>query len=100
MNAEEAYTLTQAYKDDLAGQIQKMKLNQHTLFTLITFTDKKKYVRIARLLFYILFHYENAAIIDLMKQSRTPVSYIKEDPQGKLKLYGIPFQRYGGDALE
>ena len=98
--AEEAYTLTQAYKDDLAGQIQKMKLNQHTLFTLITFTDKKKYVRIARLLFYILFHYENAAIIDLMKQSRTPVSYIKEDPQGKLKLYGIPFQRYGGDALE
>ncbi len=102
--AEEAYTLTQAYKDDLAAQIQKMKLNPHTLFTLITFTDKKKYAGIARLLFYALFHYENAAIIELMKQSRTPVSYIKEAPQGELQgeleLYGIPFRRYGGDVLE
>ena len=56
-SAQEKYRMTQQYKDELAFKLQKMKLNPHTLFTLITFTDMKKYASISKLLFYILFHF-------------------------------------------
>lgn len=97
---EEKYILTTQYKDTLMLEIQKLKLNMHTMFSLIEYTDMKKYSHIAKLLFFVLFHYKNDVIIQMMKQISPPTSYIKECPEGELDLYGIRFKRYGGSKCE
>lgn len=97
---EEKYLLTQRYKEDLVFSIQKMKINKHTLYVLITFTDMKKYSRISKLLFYILFNYENELLIELMTELNPSSSYIKEEVNGDISLYGINFKRYGGISVE
>lgn len=97
---EEKYLLTQRYKDDLVFNIQKMKINKHTLFTLITFTDMKKYSRISKLLFFVLFNHENNMLIEMMSELNPSNSYIQESKDGELELYGIKFKRYGGSIIE
>ncbi len=97
---EEKYNLAQQYRDELAANIHKMKINPHTLFTLITFTDMKKYASIHKLLFDVLFHYRNQTILEIMEQLDKPCSYIKECADGDIHLYGIPFKRFGGRSHE
>lgn len=97
---EEKYILTQRYKDDLVFGIQKMKINQHTLFILITYVDMEKYSRISKLLFFVLFNYKNEIIIDMMTNMDHPASYIRECDNGEIDLYGIKFKRYGGNNIE
>ncbi|MFG6378251.1 MAG: hypothetical protein K1W19_08060 [Lachnospiraceae bacterium] len=97
---EEKYILTQRYKDDLVFGIQKMKINQHTLFILITYVDMEKYSRISKLLFFVLFNYKNEIIIDMMTNMAHPASYIQEYDNGEIDLYGIKFKRYGGNNIE
>ena len=97
---EEKYILAQQYRDELAANIHKMKINPHTLFTLITFTDMKKYAPIHKLLFDVLFHYRNQTILEIMEQLDKPCSYIKECADGDIHLYGIPFKRFGGRSHE
>lgn len=97
---EEKYILTQRYKDDLVFGIQKMKINQHTLFILITYVDMEKYSRISKLLFFVLFNYKNEIIIDMMTNMDHPASYIRECDNGEIDLYGISFKRYGGNNIE
>lgn len=90
---EEKYLLAQQYRDNLAEEIKKMKMNQHTLFVLLTYTDKKKYTHIAKLLFFVLFHYKNEMLIEIMSRLNETSSYIKEEKNGELDLYGIKFVR-------
>lgn len=90
---QEKYLLTEQYRDDLAAKIQKMKINPHTLFTLITFTDMKKYAHISKLLFYVLFRYKNESMIGLIRNLEPDTSYIEEAPDGDITLYGIRFKR-------
>ena len=97
---EEKYLLSQQYKEELISYIQKLKINQHTLFVLITYIDNKKYSQISKLLFYLLFHYKNNTLIELMYDLQPSSSYIKEAANGEIDLYGIKFKRYGGNHLE
>lgn len=95
---EEKYTLSKRCKEDLVFEMEKMKMNKHTLFTLITYMDRKKYTSIGKLLFFILFHYKNNQIIEIMAQCPHPASYIKESKKGEIDLYGIKFTRQGGES--
>lgn len=97
---EEKYILTQRYKDDLVFDIQKMKMNKHTLFMLITLTDAKKYAHISKLLFFVLFNYKNDLIVEIMTDLNPSNSYICENENGELELYGIHFKRCGGNIIE
>ena len=97
---EEKYMLTQRYKDDLVFDIQKMKINKHTMFVLISFTDMKKYSRISKLLFYVLFNHENELIVEMMSELNPSTSYIQESEDGEIDIYGIKFKRYGGNIIE
>ena len=91
---EEKYLFAQQYRDDLSAGIEKMKINKHTLFTLLTYTDKKKYTHIAKLLFSVLFHYKNEMLIEIMSALNETSSYRKEAKDGEIDLYGITFARY------
>lgn len=97
---EEKYTLTAQYKDDLVFEIQSIKLNNHTMLSLIERIDMAKYSHISKLLFYALFNYDNSTIVDIMKQLDKPTSYIEENNNGEIDLYGIRFKRYGGMIIE
>lgn len=99
-STEEKYILTSRYKDDLVFEIQKMRINIHTMFSLIEHIDMDKYARISKLLFFILFNYKNNTIIEIMKNVASPTTYIKEDKNGDLDIYGIKFKRCGGSAIE
>lgn len=97
---EEKYILTSQYKENLVFEIQKMKINIHTMFSLIEHTDMKKYSHISKLLFYALFNYKNNEIIEIMKKLNPSNSYIVEEKDGDIELYGIHFKRYGGTLIE
>ena len=97
---EEKYLLTSRYKENLVFEIQNLKINKHTLYVLISYTDMKKYSRISKLLFYILFNYKNDLIIEIMTNLNSSGSYIYECKDGDLDLYGIKFKRYGGNVID
>lgn len=91
---EEKYILTSQYKDALLFDIQRLKINIHTMFSLIEHIDMKKYSHISKLLFYVLFNYKNNTIIDIMSKLNPSNSYICENQNGEVELYGIRFSRY------
>lgn len=97
---EEKYILASQCKDDLIFDTRKLKINIHTMFSLIERTDMKKYSHISRVLFYALFNYKNKEIIEIMKQLTPSGSYIAEDKDGDIELYGVHFKRYGGTTIE
>ena len=97
---EEKYVLTSQYKDNLVFDIQKLKINIHTMFSLIEHIDMKKYSHISKLLFFALFNYENNEIMEIMTKLNPSNSYIVEDKDGDIELYGIHFKRYGGTIIE
>lgn len=97
---EEKYILTSQYKDNLVFDIQKLKINIHTMFSLIEHIDMKKYSHISKLLFFALFNYENNEIMEIMTKLNPSNSYIVEDKDGDIELYGINFKRYGGTIIE
>jgi len=99
-STEEKYILTSQYKDNLVFDIQKLKINIHTMFSLIEHTDMKKYSHISKLLFYVLFNYKNNEIMEIMTELNPSNSYIVEDKDGDIELYGIYFKRYGGLVVE
>lgn len=99
-STEEKYILTSQYKDNLVFDIQKLKINIHTMFSLIEHIDIKKYSRISKLLFFALFNYKNNEIIDIMTKLNSSNSYIVEDKDGDIELYNIHFKRYGGTIIE
>lgn len=98
--ASEKYLLTSQYKDDLAFDIQNMKINIHTMFSLMEYVDMKKYSHISKLLFFVLFNYENGSVLELMKKLNPSDTYINESDDGDLKLYHIKFKRYGGSLID
>lgn len=98
-STEEKYILTSQYKDNLIFDIQKLKINIHTMFSLIEHIDMKKYSHISKLLFFALFNYKNNEIIEIMKKLNPSNSYIVEDKDGDIELYGIHFKRYGASCI-
>ena len=99
-STEEKYILTSQYKGSLVFDIQKLKINMHTMFSLIEHIDMKKYSHISKLLFFALFNYKNDTIIEIMTRLNPSNSYIVEDKDGDIDLYGIHFKRYGGTIIE
>lgn len=94
---DEKYILTNRYRNDLAFEFQTLKINPHTMFVLLSYIDTKKYSHISRLLFYLLFNYKNKILIDIMLNLEPSSSYIKEDINGDINIYGIKFKRIGGE---
>lgn len=96
----EKYLLTSQYKNNLAFDIQNMKINPHTMSALIEYIDAKKYSHISKLLFYILFNYSNGDVLETMRSLSPARTYIDEDTDGEVMLYDIRFKRFGGDVID
>lgn len=99
-STEEKYTISQSLKDNLVFEIQKMKINEHTMYVLISYTDSKKYAHISKLLFFALFNYKNNVIIEMMSNLHRNNTYIQESKNGDIDIYGIKFKQHGGNNIE
>lgn len=97
---EEKYLLSNRYKESLVLNINKMKINPHTMYILLTYIDDKKHSDISKLIFYLLFNYKNNTLIEIMKNLTPSNSYIVQCTDGELDLHGIKFKRYGGNDIE
>lgn len=99
-SGQEKYLLSNQYKENLVFEVQNLKINKHTIFLLLGYIDAKKYSRISKLLFYILFNYKNEELIDMMLAMQPSSSYIVECKDGDIDLYGIKFKKFGGEKFD
>ena len=84
-------------KEDFVKYVHRMKMNDATLYHLLSYVDNKEYSHIKTLLFDVLFSYRNDRLISLLKQMTPRVESLVEVKQtntkGDVVLYGINFQK-------
>ena len=88
-SGEEKAALAEQEKELLYYEIGRLKINPHTLYRLITYTDRQEYAKISKLLFYVIFHCTGTAPGILMSRLKRPGTYLVKDDSGDLDLYGI-----------
>lgn len=96
----EKFLLTDRYRESLVYDISKLKINKHTMLSLIEYVDMKKYSHISKLLFYTLFNYENDVLTEIMYELTPSNTYIEESKEGDIEIFNIKFKKYGGKLFE
>ena len=76
-----------AYGADLVCRINKIMLNQHTLFNLLKMLDKEENKPIRGYLITILFNIKNSAAFEFVSSNAKPVDYLEETPDGEIQIY-------------
>ena len=79
--------------EDLLYEINRMKINEHTIYRLLWNLDKQKNSAIKNLLFYILFNYKNDILIRLLEQYNHINTYLIEDKDGEIVIYNRKFAK-------
>ena len=97
---QEKMILSNNYKESLVSDVQSYKVNKHTLYQLILSLDNRKYSHASKLLFYVLFNFKNETLIEMMIDMKPATSYIAQNKNGDLELYGIKFKKYGGTVFD
>ena len=87
----EKYLLSNMAKQELVHEIENMKINKSTMYTLITYIDNPKYSEITRLLFTTLFNYRNETIVDLIRDKKMASSVLEKYDGNGVEIYGMTF---------
>lgn len=88
---EEKCIYIQKAKEDLLYEINRMKLNVHTMYRLLWQLDLQKNSSIKNLLFYILFNYKNEILTELLLQYKKNNTVLIEDKKGEIIIYNRHF---------
>ena len=80
-------------KEDLLYEINRMKINKHTMYRLLWNLDKDKNSSIKNLLFYLLFNYKNDILTELLNQHNRIDTYLIEDKDGEIIIYNRKFSK-------
>lgn len=80
-------------KEDLLYEINRMKINEHTMYRLLWQLDTEKNSSIKNLLFYILFNYKNDVLTNLLSQYNRINTYLIEDKNGEIVIYNRKFAK-------
>lgn len=80
-------------KEDLLYEINKMKINKHTMYRLLWSLDSQKNSPIKNLLFYILFNYRNDILTGLLNQHNRINTCLLEDENGEIVIYNHKFTK-------
>lgn len=76
---------------ELLYEINRMKINQHTMYRLLKNLESKNNSSIKNLLFYILFNYKNDILTSILNQYNRSSTFLCEDENGKIDVYGTKF---------
>lgn len=78
---------------ELLYDINRIKINQHTMYRLLKNLDGKNNSSIKNLLFYILFNYKNDILISILNQYDKVSTFLYEDENGEIDVYGTKFSK-------
>lgn len=78
---------------ELLYEINRMKINKHTMYRLLKNLESKNNSSIKNLLFYILFNYKNDILTSILNQYERSSTSLCEDEDGEIDIYGIKFYK-------
>lgn len=90
---EEKHTLIKNSKENLLYDINKMKINEHTMYRLLCNLESNKNSKIKNLLFYILFNYKNDVLTNILNQYNKINTFLIEDSGGDIVIYNQKFAK-------
>lgn len=93
LQSDEKYIHILNSKEELLYLINKMKINEHTMYRLLSNLEMQKYSPIKNLLFYILFNYENNTLIEILRQYNHINTFLVEDNDGEIVIYNQKFTK-------
>lgn len=93
LTSEEKHAYIVRAKEDLLYEINRMKINEHTMYRLLWTLYDQKNSSIRNLLFYLLFNYKNEILIDLLNQYNRINTYLIEDKDGEIVIYNRKFAK-------
>jgi len=80
-------------KEDLLYDINRMKINEHTMYRLLWNLNTKGNSSIKNLLFYILFNYSNNILTNILKQYNRINTFLIENNDGEIVIYNRKFTK-------
>ena len=78
---------------ELLYEINRIKINQHTMYRLLKNIESKEHSSIKNLLFYILFNYKNDILTSILNQYDRVNTFLYEDENGNIDVYGTKFSK-------
>lgn len=93
MDNEEKHIHIVNAKEDLLYEINRMKINGHTMYRLLRNLETEGNSSIKNLLFYILFNYTNEILANILKQYNRINTLLIEDNNGEIVIYNRKFTK-------
>lgn len=93
LSSEEKHAHILNAKEELLYEINKLKINEHTMYRLLWHLDLQKNSSIKNLLFYILFNYNNDVLTGLLNQYNRINTFLIEDKNGEIVIYNRKFAK-------
>lgn len=93
LTGEEKKLYMQRSKEDLLYKINRIKINEHTMYRLLWNIESMKNSSVGNLLFYLLFSYRNDILSDLLLRYNRVRTFLAEDKLGKISLYKCSFSK-------
>jgi len=91
-NEERCMYISKA-KEDLLYEVNRMKINEHTMYRLLWNLETNERSCIRNLLFYILFNYTNETLIHILEQYDKINTFLIEDNDGEIVIYNKKFTK-------
>lgn len=93
LSSEEKHLHIITAKEELLYEINRLKINEHTMYRLLWNLDSQKNSAIKNMLFYILFNYKNDILTGLLNQYNRINTYLIEDKEGEIIIYNRKFAK-------
>lgn len=97
---EDKKCFIQRAKENLLFDINRLKLNEHTMYRVLWNMDREKDSAIKHMLFFVLFNYKNHILTDILKQYDRINTFLFEDPDGEIVIYGSKFSKKNVKKLQ
>lgn len=87
--------LVHEIRQEYISYIKSLKISPHTVYRLMLAIEEPQNKDISRTLFYTLFSAPNQCFLDLIEQSKTPISTLVEvaDDDWNIEIYGFHFRK-------
>lgn len=89
IDGEERHNLVLFAKEELNNKINKLKINNNTMYQLLKSLDSNKNNSIYNLLFHVLFNYKNDTLSEIINCKEKNYIEIEKCEDGNIEFYGI-----------
>lgn len=93
LDIEDKNCFIQKAKDRLLYDINRMKLNKHTMYRLLWNIEREHNSSIRNLLFYALFNYKNDILTEILEKYDKINVFLLEDDNGDISIYNKKFSK-------